>query len=139
MGSSPETVAKTPQQVVMEGRQERELAEQTRKSERRLKQVARGRLGKKTLLEKPIGQYATIKEQKAEPMSKNIFGILFNPDKGETVTNKLGSRFSNRASETGSRKRSGLLGKASAKNPPMRKNSGAIAKTLKAAKTSLLI
>ena len=53
MGSSPETVAKTPQQVIMEGRQERELAEQTRKSERRLKQVARGRLGKKTLLEGP--------------------------------------------------------------------------------------
>jgi len=53
MGSSPETVAKTPQQVVMEGNQARELAEQTRKSERRLKQVARGRLGKKTLLEGP--------------------------------------------------------------------------------------
>lgn len=53
MGSSPKTVAKTPQQVIMEGRQERELAAETMKSERRLKQVARGRLGKKTLLEGP--------------------------------------------------------------------------------------
>ncbi len=53
MGSSAKTVAKTPQQVIMEQRQERELASETAKSERRLKQVARGRLGKKTLLEGP--------------------------------------------------------------------------------------
>ena len=124
MGSSPDTVAKTPQQVVMEGNQARELAEQTRKSERRLKQVARGRLGKKTLLEKPTGQYATIKEQKADapvaeaqPISKNIFGITFDPNRGETVTSILGSRFSKPGSKTGSSKRSGLLGRASARKP----------------------
>ena len=124
MGSSPDTVAKTPQQVFMEGKQQQELAEQTRKSERRLKQVARGRLGKKTLLEKPTGQYATIKEQKADapgaeaqPISKNIFGITFDPNKGQTVTSILGSRFSKPGSKTGSSKRSGLLGRASARKP----------------------
>ena len=72
MGSSPETVAKTPQQVIMEGRQERELAEETRKSERRLKQVARGRLGKKTLLEGPRQEMV---DPGAPPVRNNPKGL----------------------------------------------------------------
>lgn len=54
MGGSGDAAEKTAEQVAMENRQRRQLNEEIGASERRLKAVARGKLGKRSLLSQPM-------------------------------------------------------------------------------------
>ncbi len=54
MGGSGDAAEKTAEQVAMENRQRRQLNEEIASSERRLKAVARGKLGKRSLLGQPM-------------------------------------------------------------------------------------
>ena len=54
MGGSGDAPEKTAAQVALETRQRRELNEEIAASERRLKAVARGKLGKRSLLGQPM-------------------------------------------------------------------------------------
>jgi len=55
MGSSPDVPDKTAEQVAIERRQRIRLNEETAASERRLKGIARGKLGKKSLFAPAFG------------------------------------------------------------------------------------
>ena len=54
MGGSGDAAKKTAEQVVMERRQRDQLNEEIAASERRLKSIARGKLGKQSLLGQPM-------------------------------------------------------------------------------------
>jgi len=54
MGGSVDPAKKTAEQVAIENRQRRELNEEIASSERRLKSIARGKLGKQSLLGQPL-------------------------------------------------------------------------------------
>ena len=54
MGFSGNAAKKTAEQVAMERRQRDELNEEIASSERRLKSIARGKLGKQSLLGQPM-------------------------------------------------------------------------------------
>ena len=54
MGGTPDGPEKTAEQLAMETMQRRRLNEETASSERRLKAMARGKLGKQSLLSQPM-------------------------------------------------------------------------------------
>lgn len=100
MGSSPDAPEKTAGEVALERRQRIRLNEETAASERRLKGVARGKLGKKSLFAPAFGANNPMPEQDSMlgPTVTEGYAVV----DGDTVRAKRkGPRFGRAAQQIG--------------------------------------
>jgi len=124
MGSTPDGPEKTNEQKAMERRQRIELDKMTASSERRLKAVARGKLGKQSLLGEPV-QAAEAPEGPTitEGYYKGADGSI--QSKAKKVANRMAQRIGVGGAISGGGK-SSMLGAVGGKSSKKKKLFGGI-------------